>query len=255
MFTNLDVAGFKRRSVIPPGDVQTVDQRRPGFIAAALSRVQSHVYARLRKRYGKSIPFGQVQPQPLATGTAPPAILFSGVPLVGSNELVLACTAGGGLGVALFKLSLDGGTTWPVTGLVAAAALVLPGTGVTAACAAGTYATDNVYHAATPVLEQILSWMTAIAGPDVYRARGVNAADPQIKEVFDAKTEAETQLLEAANGDTGLLDLPVNEDGDSAITTGGPLGYTETSPYAWTDIQECEGRSNDRSQSGDSFSS
>lgn len=121
----------------------------------------------------------------------------------------------------------------------------LTGTGIAATFAAGTYSADNLYSAATPVPEQILGWMVAILTPDVYRKRGVNPQDPQIVLLEQDRTKAEEQLTEAANSETGLLDLPTNDSGDSAVTTGEPLGHSDASPYAWQDRQACEGREQD----------
>lgn len=261
MLPYLDVAGFKRRSVMPPGDVGTVEQRRPGFIAAALSRAQSHVNTRLRKRYGLSLPFGAQPAQPIASGTGPiPVVTLVGTPLVGSIEVVLKCTTPGALGVSMVELSIDGGQTFGKP-FATGASVALPGTGLSALFSAlmpdgvtpALYGGDNVWHAATPVPEQILWWMTQIVTPEAYRARGVNPQDPQIAQVEEDRTTALAQLLEAANGDTGLLDLPANEDGPSAISTGGPGGYTEESPYVWIDIQRDDARGEDRARTGTGF--
>lgn len=252
MLPLLDLAGFKRRSVMPPGDVATVEQRRPGFIESAISRVTSHTYTRLRKRYGLSIPFGQTQPAPVAGGTAPPVVTMTGTPLVGSNELALQTVTPGPLGSAAMKLSLDGGQTWGAP-FVTAASVNLPGTGITADFAAGTYSADNVYRCATPCPEQVLWWITQIVTPEAYRARGVNPSDPQLVQIEEDRADALARLTEAANGDTGLLDLPTNEDAGSAITTGGPQGYTEESPYVWTDVQRSDARQEDCARSGTGF--
>lgn len=52
--------------------------------------------------------------------------------------------------------------------------------------------------------------------------------------------EAEAWVKEAADSETGLVELPVRQATPaeaSAINAGGPLGYSETSPYAWTTLQ------------------
>ena len=54
------------------------------------------------------------------------------------------------------------------------------------------------------------------------------------------------EIKEAADGKDGLFDIPIVEDLDSAITTGFVLGYSEQSPYTWTDVEACEGSFEDR---------
>lgn len=250
MIPYLDLGGFQRRTVMPLGDVQLVDSLYPGWIARAARTVQSHVNTRLRKRYGESIPFGAAPAQPVAAGTSPPAVTLTGIPTVGSLEIVIAITTAGALGSAVVKWSLDGGDTW-TTNVPTAASVALPGTGLTANFAAGTYSADNVYTAATPVPEQILRWMTQILTPDVYRKRGVNPQDPQLELVEKDRTDALAQLKEAADGAEGLLDLPTNEDAGSAVTTGSPMGYSEASPYVWTDQQRTGGVDDDQNHGGD----
>lgn len=136
-------------------------------------------------------------------------------------------------------------------GAPTAASVPLLGTGMQALFPVGMYAADNVYAAATPVPETILDWIVALVTLDAYDRRGVNAQDPAIERVVAAATEALARLQEAADGKEGLIDLPTTEDGDTAIVTGGPLGYHETSPYVWTDEQRNEGRTEDRGGGGD----
>jgi hypothetical protein len=65
--------------------------------------------------------------------------------------------------------------------------------------------------------------------------------------VQKAKDDALAWLKEAADAKDGLIDLPLRADTTaSGISRGGPLAYTETSPYAWTDVQAETGRSEDR---------
>lgn len=163
----------------------------------------------------------------------------------------IATAASVPLGTTGLTLGFAAGTysannTYAGQGIATAAQVVLGGTGLTASfSSSGPFSADNVYSAATPVPEQLLSWMTAILTPEVYRKRGVNPQDPQLVLLEASKTKAEEELKEAANSETGLLDLPTNDSSDSAVSTGEPLGCSDASPYAWQDRQACAGRAQD----------
>lgn len=87
-----------------------------------------------------------------------------------------------------------------------------------------------------PVDETVLGWLTDLVTPDVMRKRGANPQDPQMKALVDAATAAWAEVLEAANSETGLFDLPLREDlQTSAIVAGGPIGCSQQSPYDWID--------------------
>ncbi len=89
-------------------------------------------------------------------------------------------------------------------------------------------------------------WITMIATPDAYLKRGANPNDDTLKLFEDRATLAYAQIKEAADSTTGLYDLPLLDSGDaSAVTKGGPLGYSETSPYTWTDRQAEDGIAED----------
>lgn len=92
-----------------------------------------------------------------SSGTTPPAVTLTGTPL-GPFDLQIDITVGGAVGTAKFKFSTDGGQTWSAEITTAATVLLsdtatdsLVGvnglTGITAAFAAGTYATNNLYTA------------------------------------------------------------------------------------------------------------
>ena len=83
-----------------------------------------------------------------AAGTTPPTVTISGTPSsLLAQSLRIEITTGGTRGTALFRWSLDGGTTWVASGVATAASVALGTSGITAAFATGTYATDNVYTA------------------------------------------------------------------------------------------------------------
>lgn len=89
-----------------------------------------------------------------------------------------------------------------------------------------------------PYPEIVKSWLTRLVTLRAYLRRGVDPADPQFSAIKEDALEAEKELLEAANSETGLFDLPLlATSSTSAIARGAPLGYAESDPYAWTDVQ------------------
>jgi hypothetical protein len=244
-FPYLDVVGFRRRTPAMAAEVDYVETESPGFIAQRISSRTSFINARLRKRYGNagpnignSLPFGAAPPAVVATLNSP-GITLQGVPTLGSIQLDLRITTGGILGAAVFQYSWDGGLTF--TSGVTAAATVSLGYGLTAYFTAATYATTDAYTAATPVPETILGWLVTLVTWDLYRRRGVNPQDAGLELLRGEVETALAELKEAADGVDGLIDIPSSEDEDSAVTTGGPLGCSEASPYVWTDIEASEG--------------
>lgn len=248
MIPALTLAGFKARSIMPAADVDIVEAGQAGFTAQTLLGVQSKTFARLRKRYNvASWEAGAllVGP-PSASGTSPPAITFSGTPTSGDLLFQVRISTAGPVGSAQFQWSKDGGVTWSGAVATSPAPVVLPGTGVSVNFPAGAYSTDNLYQAATPIPEVVLRWITDIGTPMVYRKRGINPSDPTYGDLKDAATRAEEEITEAANSKDGLFDLPLSDDNaPSNVTQGGPLGYSETSPYAWTDIEANVGSNED----------
>lgn len=97
----------------------------------------------------------------------------------------------------------------------------------------------------SPYPEIILDWITRIVTYETLRKRGLNPQDP-VAELYRADAErALAELKEAADSKDGLFDLPSPEEGDSNVSTGGPLGYSEASPYVWQNIQGEQGRFED----------
>ena len=88
-----------------------------------------------------------------------------------------------------------------------------------------------------PVPEVVLDWLTDIVTIQVYLKRGVNPSDAQFQVFLDASNTAKEEIAKAANSQTGLFELPLVTNAGSAISQGGPLGYSEASPYEWTDRQ------------------
>jgi len=243
MFPYLDTAGFQRRvTAMTAADATNVEALRPGLTAQRLAMRSSWINARLRKRYGNganagnALPLGQQPPALLSSGTTPPPVSLVGRPILGSLQVQLQITTAGAVGTAAFKYSLDG--TTPSLGPVTTAPVVsLPGTGMQVVFPSGAYSLDNLYAAATPVPETVLSWLVTMVTMDLYQARGVNPQDPQLELLRKDLETALEEVKEASDSKDGLFDLPAAEDADSAITTGGPLGYSEQSPYVWADLQ------------------
>jgi hypothetical protein len=86
------------------------------------------------------------------------------------------------------------------------------------------------------VLEQ---WVTRLVTARCYLRLGIDTTSDQFKAIADDAQNSEAQLTEAANGETGLLELSMNDAVDtSAAIKGGPLFHAEASPYSWLDVQE-----------------
>lgn len=252
----LDKQGFRNRSVMADGEILLVENDSPGFLATRIAMRSSYINGRLRKRYGNagsplgnSLPFGQTAPALIAQGTNPPNVTLTGRPILGCMQFQIIITTGGALGSAAFKWSSDNGVTF-TSGVLTAATVTLGSTGVIANFSTGTYSTDNSYASDTCVPEIVLSWLTVLVTDDMYRKRGRDPQDPAMADLKEDVVTALAEIKEAADGDTGLFDLPSSEDTDSAVTTGGPLGYSEASPYVWTDIEARRGREEDYNGGG-----
>jgi|SRR5579872_1165834 len=249
-FPYADLAFFKARTIIDADDVDLLATRNPGWIEGRIAAWSSWLNAQARKRYGAnprstSLPFGQGAPE-LTGVVGAPGVKLNGRPTLGSMRLVISITLGGAVGTAQFEWSTDGGVTFPNTGVLTGSSVALGSTGLTATFEPGTYTTTMVYMAPTPVAEVILGWIVALVNLDVMRKRGVNPADPMIELMVEETKRVFVEVQQAADGKDGLWDLPTNEDTDSAVRTGGPLMYSEASPYVGADRQEHEGREEDR---------
>jgi len=104
---------------------------------------------------------------------------------------------------------------------------------------------------AAPVPEAVREWLTRIVTVRCFLRRGVDPADPQFAAIADDATEARAEIKEAADSVEGLFDLPILDTADaSGVSKGGPLSYTEASPYVWTDKQVDTGRDEDSNGEG-----
>ncbi len=99
--------------------------------------------------------------------------------------------------------------------------------------------------------ESVKEWLARIVTLRCYLKRGVDPNDLQMVEIKSDSDLAKEEILEAANSNEGWFDLPTLESADpSAISKGGPFGYSEQSPYVWTDEQARIGRGEDSSGRG-----
>lgn len=87
-----------------------------------------------------------------------------------------------------------------------------------------------------PVLQ---TWLNAIVTLDCYVKRGFDPSAKSDQIVIDAAKTARAEVLEAADSKEGLFDLPLSSTDDSSgvDAESGVLGYSEISPYVWTDLQ------------------
>lgn len=251
MYPYLDLQGFFRRTIMAQGELNYIEQDSPGWLVSRIAMRQSLMNGLLRKRYGNagnrsSLPFGQSTP-PLTGPLGSTQIVTGGRPVLGSQELIVQITAGN-----TFKWSVDNGVSFTTGVAISSGSPISLGTsGVTLTFSTATYNVGDTYQAPTPVPSIILVWLVSMVTYDAYRKRGMNPQDPSGELIVKEYTDAITDLKEAANSKDGLFDLPSNEDADSAVVTGGPLGYSEQSPYVWQDLQRCAGTGEDISGTGE----
>lgn len=101
---------------------------------------------------------------------------------------------------------------------------------------------------ASPTPPTVQAWLCAVATPLVMLKAGMPAEDELYVSAAKQADAAEAQITEAADSEKGLFDLPLRADtAESGIVFGGPLAYTEASPYHWRDVQRETGRAEDSS--------
>lgn len=93
----------------------------------------------------------------------------------------------------------------------------------------------------------VIKWMVIKVTLACYQKRGWNAESAQDQQIFDAAVAADAQILEAANSETGLFELPLRADapGTSGASKPAPFGYSEASPYVSHTIQAQRAREED----------
>lgn len=105
---------------------------------------------------------------------------------------------------------------------------------------------------AVPVPSIVQRWLAAIVTMAVWDRRGAGDSEQgSLARAKEAADRARAEITEAANSKDGLFDLPLNDaTPGSNITQGSPLGYTETSPYVWTDQEAKQGSLEDSTGQG-----
>lgn len=82
-------------------------------------------------------------------------------------------------------------------------------------------------------------WLARLMTASLYLKRGIDPTDAQTGQILEDAKTARDEIKEAADSKEGLFELPLRADlsGSQGITKGAPLGYSEQSPYTWTDVQ------------------
>jgi hypothetical protein len=136
---------------------------------------------------------------PLASGTTPPALTLSGT-LTTPYGLRVEITTGGARGTALFRISLNNGTSFVASSQTTAATYTVTGTSVVLNFPTGTYATDNVYQATIATWPDMLghglnlTQATASKQP-LYLAAGGPGGTPALQ--FDGVDDAMNTALDS----------------------------------------------------------
>ena len=103
----------------------------------------------------------------------------------------------------------------------------------------------------SPYPVAVTGWLARIVTLQVWLKRGIDATDEQFLEIKSDANAARDEIKAAANSNVGLFDLPERADvSTSGISRGGPLSYSESSPYVWADRQRRIGREEDRNGGG-----
>ena len=105
---------------------------------------------------------------------------------------------------------------------------------------------------AAPVPETVLGWLARIVTFECWQRRGFDPADLSMDRAAKDADTARSEVLEAADSEKGLFDLPLRQDlpATSGIVRNGPYVYTEASPYVWADQQVATGRTEDGNRRG-----
>lgn len=102
-----------------------------------------------------------------------------------------------------------------------------------------------------PYPEVVRAWLARLVTFRCYLRRGVDPSDLQMAEIKADRDSALLEILEAANSEMGLLELPMREGDESAgVSRGGTRVYAEASPYVFADAQGATGRGEDTNRGG-----
>lgn len=104
---------------------------------------------------------------------------------------------------------------------------------------------------AAPVPGIVKLWLARIVTFEAYKRRGWDPTDEQAQQISEDNATARDEIKEAANAVDGLFDLPLRQDTTaSGISKGGPLSYSEASPYVAFDRQGDVARNEDSNGGG-----
>jgi hypothetical protein len=108
------------------------------------------------------------------------------------------------------------------------------------------YSTPFIATETTPLPRVLFRWLVDLVTPSLQNMRGYNADDPQMVRMIARFDQAQADIKEAANSKDSLFGLPAQDNGrEGYVSHGGPLSYSEASPYVSADIQEREGSHED----------
>lgn len=97
----------------------------------------------------------------------------------------------------------------------------------------------------------VQGWLARLVTVRCYLKRGTDPSDMQYADIKADADAAVSEIKEAADSVTGLFDLPLREDTTkTGVSKGGPFGYSEQSPYVWTDQQASIARGEDGNGGG-----
>jgi len=103
----------------------------------------------------------------------------------------------------------------------------------------------------TPYPLVVTDWLARIVTEIMMRKRGIDPTDEQAATYVEDRKTAEAEVLEAANAQDGLFDLPLRADtSTTGIVAPQVLGYSEASPYVAFDIQARDARREDSQGTG-----
>lgn len=96
---------------------------------------------------------------------------------------------------------------------------------------------DTPFGDPPPVI--VILWLTALVTPEAYGKLGWQpSSESDRASILDPATRALAEVKEAADSEKGLFELPLRSDTTTnGISRGGPLAYSETSPYRGFDLQ------------------
>jgi hypothetical protein len=83
-----------------------------------------------------------------------------------------------------------------------------------------------------PVANLVQRWCAQLVQRDCFAKRGWSPLSESDKaDVIDAADKADAQIQQAADGQNGLFELALADDGNQSVADGSPLFYAEASPY------------------------